>query len=90
MAESVKTSYAGLFAELVDKVWADRVKGIGRQLARLHSITPLSREKGWILDVGCGSGQEAEILLNNGYRVIGIDPSSELQYSVGPSPPAAN
>jgi ubiquinone/menaquinone biosynthesis C-methylase UbiE len=35
-------------------------------------------KNGKILDLGCGTGRDAKIFTENGYKVFGIDPSSEM------------
>lgn len=41
-------------------------------------LTLLNNHKGWILDLGCGSGRLTNALLNAGHPVIGLDNSSEM------------
>ena len=37
---------------------------------------------GQILDVGCGPGQAAKIFTSNGFKVVGIDLSEKIFYSI--------
>lgn len=41
-------------------------------------FTPLICAKGCILDLGCGSGRDSKYFINNGYKVIAIEPSVPL------------
>lgn len=44
---------------------------------------------GWVVDVGCGSGEHARHIAREGYRVLGIDPSTDairLATESGPPP----
>ena len=43
-----------------------------------QAFLPLVRDRGKILDVGCGSGRDLQKFKNLGYEVIGIDASIEM------------
>jgi len=51
-------------------------------LERLTYFTKLLPEKGRILDIGCGVGQDTEYLTKKGFKTIGIDSScGMLEYA---------
>lgn len=50
---------------------------LDRDIALLSKILPL-REGARVLDLGCGSGEQAAALLRNGVRLIGVDSSEAM------------
>ncbi len=47
-------------------------------VTHLHHLNTLLRPGDSILDVGCGTGRDLAWLIERGYRVTGVDPSSEM------------
>jgi SAM-dependent methyltransferase len=47
-------------------------------ITHLHHLSTLLRPGDSVLDVGCGTGRDLAWLIDRGYRVTGVDPSSEM------------
>jgi SAM-dependent methyltransferase len=47
-------------------------------LPELEKFINLVKSKGYILDLGCGPGHHSRIFLENGFRIKGIDLSTEM------------
>lgn len=70
--------YGELFAHFYDTVWAPGVRRVSDEVTGLYAMSPLFQKNGWVLDVGCGTGQVTRRLVRQGCRVLGIDPSVDM------------
>lgn len=67
-----------------DQAWADRlgqVRDVVRQRLvadQLQSHLPRPTAAHMVVDVGCGQGTQVFALAERGYRVVGVDPSTQL------------
>jgi len=75
------------FAWVYNRHWGDFVEGILPSLERL--LLRYLAEEAHILDLCCGAGHLAQRLLERGYRVTGVDGSSELLRFARGNAPAA-
>jgi len=69
--------------------YAEKVEGLHpyREANRFLSMIP---ENGKILDIGCGSGRDAKVFSESGYRVTGVDFSSKMIEVAKEKAPQAN
>lgn len=61
-----------------DAVWSDTPVGRAQRSAVWRWIDPLFKEGYFVLDLGCGTGIDAEHLESRGVSVYGIDSSSRM------------
>ncbi len=70
-------AYGSVFARVYDKKWGGFVKNAGPAIIDFYN-THGGISGGRILDICCGTGQLAKILLDRGFEVTGIDLSEDM------------
>ena len=65
-------------AQTSDAVWTDSPRGRAQRDLIWREIDPLFRPGDRVLDLGCGTGEDALHLQANGVQVHGIDASPEM------------
>lgn len=70
--------YGRVFARVYDRYWTRFAKQIAPDVLRFLQEHPVEGTDFDVLDVCCGTGQLASILLENGYTVVGIDKSEPM------------
>ncbi len=76
-AESAKDAYDS-FATVYDECTAENDYELWLGETILPALEQLGLEKGWALDVGCGTGRAFQPLLDRGWRVVGCDVSPAM------------
>jgi 18S rRNA (guanine1575-N7)-methyltransferase len=87
-------SYIGsLSNEYNDSIWMERnqkkttVKCIrylyDKKLNEIDNQNTLVYENSLVLDLGCGTGFSSEILVNHGFRVVGVDILKDMLFKTG-------
>src|SRR5437667_9246368 len=61
-----------------DELWTNSSIGRLQRAAVWKEIDPLVRRGDHILDIGCGTGEDARHLMDGGVRVTAIDESPEM------------
>jgi ubiquinone/menaquinone biosynthesis C-methylase UbiE len=61
-------------ADTYERVHAPRLADVARDLASMTSLPPVSR----VLDVGTGTGVAAQVFVDEGHGVVGVDESLEM------------
>jgi len=70
--------YNAGFARLYNLRWGGFVQSLAPKIRELYESTPLGQTNRAALDLCCGTGQLAAILLEAGYTVTGIDLSGPM------------
>jgi SAM-dependent methyltransferase len=65
-------------APTYDRAWSQSPAGRVQREAVWRELTKVFRAGDHVLDLGCGTGDDAEWLASRGIRVTGIDPSTEM------------
>jgi len=71
-------AYDKKFAHIYNKRWAGFARRIAPSLIEFYSSTPIGQKNTDILDLCCGAGHLAMHLLEEGYRVVGLDLSEHM------------
>ena len=74
---SVVTGFDQL-AHHYDALWNNTVVGMSQRRAVWRWVDPLFRRGDWILDLGCGTGEDAIHFQKRGVEVYAIDTSAEM------------
>ncbi|ARV63084.1 hypothetical protein BZZ01_17370 [Nostocales cyanobacterium HT-58-2] len=75
------------FARIYNEYYANREETM--QLLEMLQLPHLTQEA-HILDLGCGTGQVAQLLLKKGYKVTGLDESDGMLHYARKNAPGAN
>lgn len=75
---SAQASAFDRLAPLYGETWSDTPVGRLQRQAYLRSVIPLFHQHQSVLDLGCGTGDDALELSRAGLRVTGIDSSAEM------------
>ena len=73
-------AYGKIFAAIYNKKWTDFIEKTGPSILNFYSNQSISKKNKKVLDLCCGTGQLASILLQNDYNVTGIDLSLDMLY----------
>src|SRR5579872_400604 len=65
-------------AEQYDALWSDTAIGRNQRAAVWRWVDPLFQRGDRILDMGCGTGRDAEHFVARGVEVFGIDASAGM------------
>lgn len=77
--EGYDQAYGKAFAKVYNVRWAGFATRVARQVIDLFDKTEALRDRPrTVLDVACGTGQLANVMLDHGFRVIGIDLSPHM------------
>ena len=75
--DSIRSSYDAVAAEYVEQLYGELAgKPLDRHL--LNRFAEDVRDRGLVADVGCGPGQIARYLCEQGVRMLGVDLSPEM------------
>jgi ubiquinone/menaquinone biosynthesis C-methylase UbiE len=77
MVQASTTGFNGL-AETYDNVWTNTAIGTQQRIAVWRRIDKLFSEGDRVLDLGCGTGVDAQHLKENGVEPYGIDSSAAM------------
>src|SRR3981189_1473997 len=65
-------------SEQYDALWSDTAIGRNQRAAVWRWVDPLFQQGDRILDMGCGTGTDAEHFMTRGIEVCGIDASAGM------------
>jgi len=65
-------------AATYDQQWSQSAAGRVQREAVWRELTKIFRPGDHVLDLGCGTGEDAEWLANRGIHVTAVDPSAEM------------
>src|SRR3954464_5651840 len=77
MVAEIRGAFDSIAADY-DKLWSDTHSGYWQRKAVWHAIQPLFGSGDHVLDLGCGTGVDAAVLLARGVEVSAIDASAEM------------
>src|ERR1700691_1229448 len=77
MVQAPTTGFNRL-AEAYDDVWTNTAIGAQQRIAVWRRIDPLFSKGDRVLDLGCGTGVDAQHLKENGVEPYGIDSSAAM------------
>ena len=71
-------AYSQAFAKVYNAMWGDFANRIAPHIHRFYTATDVGRRNHTLLDLCCGTGQLSAFLLENGFKVTGLDLSKGM------------
>src|SRR5881628_83833 len=72
-----RSSFDAIAADY-DRLWSETDSGLWQRKAVWDAIQPLFARGDRVLDIGCGTGVDAALLMARGISVVAVDASAEM------------